>query len=43
MLVFAVTNLDMIIESVVDNILDSTDSYLKCINLIDIHLPAETH
>lgn len=43
MLVFAITNLDTIIESVIDNILDNSEAYLKCINLIDIHLPAEIH
>ena len=43
MLVFAVTNLDTVIEGLVDNILTNPESYLRCMNLIDIHLPSDCH
>ena len=41
MLVFAVQNLDTIIENIIDSIIDNKEAYLKCLNLIEINLPPE--
>jgi len=41
MLIFAIQNIDPIIENIIDSIIENKEAYLKCMNLIEINLPPE--